>query len=145
MPYTILCVEDEPRIVELLQAVLEHPDIHLLAAYSCTDGLKLARLQKPDLLMLDVIMPDNDGWWVYMHVRADVELSEMPIIMLTGILHRYRIVKEFASSPIDAYITKPFEAGVVRKAVQEMLGCMFWSSLNGKPILAEPADKARLA
>ncbi len=145
MPYTILCVEDEPRIVELLQAVLEHPDIHLLAAYNSEDGLKRARQQKPDLLILDVIMPDNDGWWVYMHVRADMELCETPIIVLTGILHRYKIIKEFADSPIDAYITKPFDAGTVRKVAQEMLGCTLWSSQTGLPVRSESADEARLA
>ena len=146
MPFTILCIDDEPRIVELIRAVLDHPDIHLLTAYNCEDGLKRARQRQPDLIILDVVMPDNNGWWVYENIRSDHRRKDTPIIMLTGILHRYKTMKEFSRSEIDCYITKPFDAMSVRKEVQNMLGYTFWSPQTGQCVQpTKTLDRTRLA
>jgi response regulator RpfG family c-di-GMP phosphodiesterase len=63
-------------------------------------------------------------------VRSDPASKDIPIIMLTGQLHRYRIMKEFSKSQIDAYITKPFDVGSVRRQIERMLGVPLWSG-NG--------------
>jgi len=128
MPYTILYVEDESAIIELVDIVLAHPNIKLLTAFSGEQGLELARKHKPDLILLDVMIPDRSGWSIYNEIRNDAELCERPIIMLTGQMHKYRIMKEFAASKIDAYITKPFDVGSVRVMVERMLGVRLWSS-----------------
>jgi two-component system OmpR family response regulator len=143
MPHTILYVEDEPAIIELIQDVLVHPDVHLLTAPNGTDGLSAIRKIKPDLVMLDVIMPDRDGWSIYEEIRADADLGATPIIMLTAVLHKYHIIQEFARSPIDAYITKPFDAGAVRIAVERMLGVPLWGMTSQRPVTA--VCKARLS
>ncbi len=127
MLYTILYIEDESAIVELVDLVLEHPDIRLLSAYSGAEGLVKAREIKPDLIILDVIMPGCSGWGIYEEIRADEALKGTPIIMLTAQLHRYRIMKEFATSAIDAYITKPFDVSVLRQEVEKMLDRLLWS------------------
>ena len=127
MSYTILYVEDETAIIELVHDILEHPDIKLVSVSTAQEGVETARELKPDLLLLDVLMPDRDGWSVYEEIRADEKVRDMPIIMLTGQLHRYRIMKEFARSPIDAYITKPFEVSTVRAEIEKMLGVPLWS------------------
>src|SRR5689334_8800306 len=105
MPYTILYVEDESAIIELMDLILRHPNVTLLTAYSGEQGLRLAREHKPDLILLDVIIPDRSGWSIYYELRDDRQFKETPIIMLTGQIHKYRIMKEFAVSKIDAYIT----------------------------------------
>jgi two-component system alkaline phosphatase synthesis response regulator PhoP len=64
MPYTILYVEDEPAIIELVHDILEHKDICLISVSSGTEGIQKARDIKPDLMMLDVMMPDRSGWSV---------------------------------------------------------------------------------
>jgi DNA-binding response OmpR family regulator len=128
MSHTILYVEDETAIVELVHVILEHPDIRLIATGSGADGLARAKREKPDLLILDVMIPDRNGWDIYYELRRDDDLKHVPIIMLTGQLHRYRIMKEFARSPIDAYITKPFDARAVRRTVEQMLGVSLWAS-----------------
>lgn len=127
MPHTILYIEDEPAIIELIQDVLAHPDIRLISVTNGTEGLAKVREVKPDLLLLDVVMPDRSGWSIYEEIRADESLKQMPIILLTALLHRYRIMKEFSKSKIDAYITKPFDAGVVRQTVEQMLGTIYWT------------------
>lgn len=127
MPHTIVYIEDEPAIIELIQDVLAHPDIRLISVTNATEGLAKVREVKPDLLLLDVVMPDRSGWSIYEEIRADESLKQMPIILLTALLHRYRIMKEFSKSKIDAYITKPFDAGAVRQTVEQMLGTVYWT------------------
>jgi CheY-like chemotaxis protein len=127
MAYTILYVEDEPAIIELVHDILEHKDIRLISVSSGTEGILKAREVRPHLMMLDVMMPDRSGWSVYNEVRSDPAFKDIPIIMLTGQLHRYRIMKEFATSTIDAYITKPFDVGSVRREIERMLGVPLWS------------------
>lgn len=128
MPYTILYVEDESAIIELVNIILTHPKVKLITAYSGEQGLKLAHEHKPDLILLDVMIPDRSGWSIYGEIRQDPDLKDRPIIMLTGQMHKYRIMKEFAVSKIDAYITKPFDVGSVRATVESMLGVRLWSS-----------------
>lgn len=128
MPYKILYVEDESAIIELVDIVLAHPDIRLMTALTGEQGMRLARDGQPDLILLDVLIPDRNGWSLYHEIRQDSSLKEIPIIMLTGQMHQYRIMKEFARSSIDAYITKPFDVLSVRNKIEQMLGVPLWSS-----------------
>ncbi len=136
MPHTILYIEDESAIVELVHMILEHPQIRLLSASTCFEGMALARREHPDLVIADVMMPDRSGWTLYEELRADSAFNQVPVIMLTGQLHRYRIMKQFAHSPIDAYITKPFDAGTLRLQVEAMLGATLWPAPAGRRVSA---------
>lgn len=127
MPYTILYVEDESAIIQLVDDVLDHADIRLVSVSNGAEGAKKAHEIVPDLMILDVMIPDRSGWSIYSEIRSDALLRDMPIIMLTGQMHRYRIMKEFSQSPIDAYITKPFDASIVRLQIEKMLGVPLWS------------------
>lgn len=95
--------------------------------YSGAGGSAKAQKIRPDLIILDVIMPDCSGWGIYEKIRADDALKRTPIIMLAAQLHRYRIMKEFATSAIDAYITKPLDVSVLRQEVEKMLDRLLWS------------------
>jgi DNA-binding response OmpR family regulator len=128
MSYTILYVEDENAIIDLVNDVLAHPEVKLVTAYNGNDGLAKARAVKPDLVLLDVMMPDRSGWSVFEEIRSDDVLRNVPVIILTAQMHRYHIKKQFENSPIDAYITKPFDAGAVRQEIETMLGVKIWPS-----------------
>lgn len=146
MPHTILYIEDETAIIELVKDVLEHPDIRLLTAFNGAEGINKARALKPDLLIIDVLMPDRSGWSIHEEFRNDDDFKNTPIIMLTAQLHKYRIQKEFETSPIDAYITKPFDARAVREEIEKMLGVNLWADpaeaeKKPKPSKASPKNK----
>lgn len=126
MPYTILYIEDETAIIELAHDILAHPEVTLVSTSKVEEGLVRLRELKPDLLLLDVLMPGRSGWSVYEEVRGHDEFHSLPIIMLTGQLHRYRVMKDFESSLIDAYITKPFDVSTVRGEIEKMLGVTLW-------------------
>ncbi|NDJ54358.1 MAG: response regulator, partial [Chloroflexi bacterium] len=127
MPHTIVYIEDETAIIELIGDVLSHPKVKLVGVPNPAEGIKAVKKEKPDLILLDVMMPGTSGWDIYHALRADEAFKRTPIIMLTGQLHRYRVMKEFSHSPVDAYITKPFNASDVRTEIEKMLSLPLWS------------------
>jgi DNA-binding response OmpR family regulator len=120
--YRVVLVEDEMAIVELLGIVLAHQQIELHTAYNGIDGLALIRQVKPDLVMLDVMIPGMDGWAVYDAVRADPLLRQTPVIMVSVIHTRPEHRQAFRRSAIDLYVTKPFDALRLRGEITRMLG-----------------------
>lgn len=128
MAYTILYIEDEPLIVELVADVLTHPDVILVTAPTDRKGFAKIRELRPDIILLDVMTPDCDGWGIYEDIRADEMLRNIPIIILSAQAHKYRLQHEFEKSPIDAYITKPFSARDLRKEIEKMLSIQLWPS-----------------
>ena len=81
MPKKILIVEDEANIRELLRLYLEREGYTVLEAENGVEGIKKWKSDKPDMLLLDVMMPVMDGWEVCREIRAE---SDVPIIMLTA-------------------------------------------------------------
>jgi CheY-like chemotaxis protein len=128
MAYLILCVEDEPPVAKLLSDVLRHPDVKVIRAYTVREANARIREGQLDLILLDIMMPDVSGWTVYDTVRADPDLDQVPIIVITALAHLYERRHALNASPIDAYITKPFSASVVRAEVERLLGARIWSS-----------------
>jgi CheY-like chemotaxis protein len=128
MTYTIVYIEDETAIIELVDVVLEHPEVKLISVLNGEEGLKTTREVKPDVVLLDVMMPDRSGWSIYSEIRNDTILQNTPIVMLTGQVHKYRIKKEFDRSTIDAYVTKPFDVMSVRRAIEKVLHKTLWET-----------------
>src|SRR2546430_17615380 len=78
---TILVVDDEPKIVDIVRAYLQREGYHVLVAYDGREALAASRRERPDLLVLDLMLPELSGWDVCRRLRAE---SAMPIIMLTA-------------------------------------------------------------
>jgi two-component system response regulator VicR len=126
MAYKIVSVEDDPQIAELLQFVLQHDNLKVDFAHDGVTGLKLIRRIQPDLILLDVMLPEMNGWQVYDAIRADERLRPIPVIMVS-VLSEIRERKEaFAASTIDSYFTKPFDTRRLRGEIEQMLGATLW-------------------
>ncbi len=103
----ILVVDDDPQIVRLVRAYLDQNGFETLVAYDGQEALSLIRSQKPDLVVLDLMLPEMDGWEVTRIVRSDPALSATPIIMLTArVEDTDRIVG--LEMGADDYVSKPF-------------------------------------
>ena len=102
--YKILVVDDEKRIVHFVRLNLEHDGFDVLAAYDGTEALKRVREDLPDLVLLDVMLPDMDGFEVLRLIR---EVSDVPVIMVTAKGEEEDIVRGLELGA-DDYITKPF-------------------------------------
>src|SRR5689334_9600036 len=104
---TILVVDDERDLVELLRYNLERGGYEVACAYDGTKAIDVAQRQRPDLVVLDLMLPGEDGLEVCRRLRADQKTSRVPIIMLTAkAAETDRIVGLELGA--DDYVTKPF-------------------------------------
>jgi two-component system alkaline phosphatase synthesis response regulator PhoP len=116
----ILVVDDDRDIVRLVQSYLNKAGYETLTAYDGETALQLLRAEKPQLLVLDLMLPDRDGWEVASLVRADPRIGATPIIMLTA---RVEDSDKIAGLEIgaDDYITKPFNPRELVARVRALL------------------------
>lgn len=103
----ILAIEDDPDIVELLRFNLERESYRVSAALTGTDGLEQLRQERPDLLILDLMLPEMSGFEVCRAIRSDPKLMDLPVIMLTARSEEADVIAGIELGA-DDYITKPF-------------------------------------
>ncbi|RME99675.1 MAG: DNA-binding response regulator [Chloroflexi bacterium] len=104
----ILCIEDEAEMIDLTRLVLEREGFEVLGAVGGMQGLEIIRQEKPDLVLLDLMMPDIDGWEVYRQMKASKELANIPVIVVTARAQSIDKVLGLQVAKVDDYITKPF-------------------------------------
>ncbi len=116
----ILVVDDDHDIVRLVRSYLEKAGYEILTAYDGESALRIIKAEKPQLLILDLMLPDKDGWDVAKIVRADEKIAATPIIMLTArVEDNDKIVGLEIGA--DDYITKPFNPREVVARVRALL------------------------
>ena len=103
----IMAVDDERHIVRLIQVNLERSGFQVITAFDGPDALKKVEADKPDLIVLDVMMPRMDGFEVLKRLQANPETREIPVIMLTAKAQDTDVFRGW-SSGVSAYLTKPF-------------------------------------
>lgn len=121
MPHErILVVDDDKEITRLLRSYLEQAGYDVLLAHNGETALHTLRRDRPDLLVLDLMLPDRDGWDVTRLVRADATLADTPIIMLTARIEDTDKILGLELGA-DDYITKPFNPREVLARIRAML------------------------
>ncbi|MGI8551667.1 MAG: response regulator [Dehalococcoidia bacterium] len=116
----ILIVDDDADVRELLHAALEKQGYQILEASTGSEALTLAAKRSLDLVLLDVMMPDMDGYTVCRIMRSTPNTQDVPIVMLTGLTDESRIQEAFALGATD-FMAKPFAVAQVRARVQSWL------------------------
>jgi DNA-binding response OmpR family regulator len=117
---TVLVADDDPQILTMLSVRLAKRGYEVLEAADGLQTLSKAREHKPDLVLLDVMMPGKNGWEVAKELRADEELRNIGIVMLTAIGER---VNEM-TSPLygaDDFVDKPFEFDQLEKKIKKVI------------------------
>lgn len=117
---TILVADDDIDILSLITRHLRTMGVKLLEASDGEDALRIAQREKPNLVILDVMMPGMSGWEVCRAIRDDEHLANTGVIMLTGIGERLNEM----TSPLygaDEFIDKPFELGELDTKVRKVL------------------------
>lgn len=107
MPLKVLVCDDERHIVRLIQVNLERAGYNVVTAYDGKDGLEKVRSEKPDLMVLDVMMPYMDGFEVLKTLRRDAGTESLPVIMLTAKAQDKDVFEGYHYGA-DMYLTKPF-------------------------------------
>ena len=120
-PHSILVVDDDPEIVTLLSTRLGKRGYKISTANDGTQALELAKRDKPDLVLLDVMMPGKSGWEVARALKQDPETESVKIVMVTAIGEKTNEI----TAPIygaDAHIDKPFEFEKLERVINQLLG-----------------------
>ena len=123
MAAKILAVDDEPDVLLIVKAGLEMEGYNVVTARDGEEALVSAREEKPDLILLDVMMPKLDGFGVLAKLKEDEATATIPVSMLTGLSERSKTQKAVVSG-IQWYVVKPFDfddlLGKVREALESV-------------------------
>jgi two-component system alkaline phosphatase synthesis response regulator PhoP/two-component system response regulator VicR len=120
MSKKVLVVDDQPHIVRLIQVNLEKEGFQVATAGDGVEGLQQAQEVKPDLVILDVIMPRKDGFTLLRELKADAQFADTPVIMLTVKTHNADIV-EGLKEGAELYLPKPFHPKELVSLVKRVL------------------------
>jgi two-component system response regulator VicR len=118
----VLCVEDEPDMIDLVRLILERRGFEVIGALGGQEGLDAVHREKPDLILLDLMMPDIDGWEVYRQIRADPNLKHTPVIVVTAKAQSIDKVLGLHIAKVEDYVTKPFGPQELIWSVEKVLG-----------------------
>jgi two-component system alkaline phosphatase synthesis response regulator PhoP len=121
----ILVVDDDPDLVETVSMMLEAQNFEVIPAYGGVEGLEKARSEGPDAVILDVMMPDKDGFEVCKEMKEDPQLAEIPVLLLTAVASK---MSETRYNPrmgleteADDYVDKPVEPDEIVRRVKQLL------------------------
>ncbi len=118
----ILCIEDEPEMIDLIRLILGRRGFEVIGAAGGKEGLEKMRQAPPDLVLLDLMMPDMDGWEVYQQMKADEKTREIPVIVVTAKAQSIDKVLGLHIAKVDDYIAKPFSPQDLLNSVDKVLG-----------------------
>ena len=120
-PRTVVCIEDEPGVIELIRLILERRGYKVVGAVSGMEGLEVVRQVQPSLVLLDLMMPVMDGWEVYRRMKADVMMKTIPVIIVTAKAEGIDEVLAKHIAKVDDYIKKPFSLRELLQSIERVL------------------------
>jgi len=107
MANKILLIDDDPDLVELVKSRLEAEEYEVITASDGSAGLEKSITESPDLIILDIMMPNMDGYTFVKEIKANPSIKHIPIVVLTA---KDKMRDLFELEGVKAYITKPFKA-----------------------------------
>lgn len=130
MPKKVLVIDDEPDVITFLGTLLRKNGYDVCEACDGVEGMRKVMEDKPDLVCLDLLMPEKTGIKMYREMRKDESLNNIPVIMVTGIgsVDRWdfkdfkTFIQERSIKSPEGYIEKPIDKNQFLKAVREVLG-----------------------
>jgi len=117
----VVYIEDEQEMVDLVRLILSRKGYEVLGANGGRKGLQLVIDQRPDLVLLDLMMPDMDGWEVYQQMKANDKTRQIPVIVITAKAQSIDKVLGLHIAKVDDYISKPFSPQDLLDSVEKVL------------------------
>lgn len=116
----VLVVDDEPDVLLLCRVNLEFEGYDVVEAHDGIEALEQVRATNPDIVLLDVMMPRKDGWQVLAEIKADLDLKDIPVVMLTAKVQESDQIRGWSTGAAD-YITKPFSPLSLSQVLESVL------------------------
>jgi len=121
----ILVVDDEPDFCSIVQGQLEKEGFEVELAYNGVEGMEKVQANPPDAIVLDVMMPEKDGYEMCKELKADSNLCEIPVLLLTAVASHVTSTRyshaDGMSTEADDYIAKPASAESISQSIRQML------------------------
>jgi len=117
----LVYIEDEQEMIDLVRLILSRRGYEVLGANGGQEGLDAVRKHRPDLVLLDLMMPDMDGWDVYQQMKAEGSTREIPVIVVTAKAQSIDKVLGLHIAKVDDYISKPFSPNELVESVEKVL------------------------
>jgi DNA-binding response OmpR family regulator len=117
----LVYVEDEREMIDLVRLILGRRGFEVIGANGGRDGLETIRRELPDLVLLDLMMPDMDGWDVYQQMKAEEATRDIPVIVVTAKAQSIDKVLGLHIAKVDDYISKPFSPQELSESVEKVL------------------------
>jgi len=121
----ILVVDDEPDFCSIVQGQLEKEGFEVELAYNGVEGMEKVQANPPDAIVLDVMMPEKDGYEMCRELKADEKLSNIPVLLLTAVASHVTSTRyshaDGMSTEADDYIAKPASAEQISESLKRML------------------------
>jgi len=119
--WRVVYIEDEREMIDLVSLILSRNRFEVLGANGGREGLDLVRKEIPDAILLDLMMPDMDGWEVYQQLKADQKTSQIPVIVVTAKAQSIDKVLGLHIAKVDDYIAKPFSPKELVESLERVL------------------------
>lgn len=120
-PIRVVCIEDEAEMIELVKMILTREGFEVIGATGGIEGLQIVEDVQPGLVLLDLMMPDMDGWEVYQRMKSNPKTSNIPVIVITARTQSIDKVLGLHIAKVDDYITKPFAPSELMASVNKTL------------------------
>ncbi len=117
----VVVIEDDPEMINLVKLILKKEGFDVTGAMGGRDGLDAIEHLNPDLVLLDLMMPDIDGWEVYQTMKANDQTKNIPVIIITAKAQSIDKVLGLHIAKVDDYITKPFSPNELVASVRRVL------------------------
>ncbi len=118
----IVYIEDEQPMLELVMLILQTNGFEGVGTRNGPEGLELVASVKPDLVLLDLMMPEMDGWEVYKCMKADEAMQTIPVIIVTAKAQPIDKIMAENIAKVEGYVTKPFTPSELVEAINKVLG-----------------------
>ena len=117
----LVYIEDEQEMIDLVRLILSRRGVEVIGANGGREGLDAVRKHLPQLVLLDLMMPDMDGWDVYQQMKAEEVTRDIPVIIITAKAQSIDKVLGLHIAKVDDYIAKPFSPNELVESVERVL------------------------
>ncbi|HLF27443.1 MAG TPA: response regulator [Anaerolineae bacterium] len=119
--YRVVWIEDDPELLRLGRLILSHKGYEVVTVNDSRAGYEIILREQPDAILLDLMMPEVDGWDVYNQIKATPELRNTPVIVVTAKAQAADKALALHLAKVDGYLTKPYEQSQLLDLLNEVL------------------------
>jgi DNA-binding response OmpR family regulator len=121
MPKKIVYIEDDVEMTYLMKMILERKGYEIISTNNGVDGCDLVIEENPDLILLDLMMPDIDGWDVYHQLKSNVSTQSIPVVIISAKAQPIDKVLGLQVAKVNNYVSKPFKPQELIEVIESIL------------------------